>query len=72
MVDPLKESHPQVDDTLIFGHTDVMYGKHDVVEFDNIAETAFVVPINKTRTEVFPCSIADKVEAYFVLRPRST
>ena len=43
----------------------------DVVSFDMVEETAYVMPINKVRTDDFPLKEED-IKAYFVVPPKST
>jgi hypothetical protein len=66
----LNEYEPNDDDILFFCKTDVLAPDIDVVPFESVATTAYVLPINRKRTDAFP-KCFDDASAFCVFPPRS-
>jgi hypothetical protein len=80
-VNPLASYTRQPDAYLPFGHTDRLSPNLEVIPFESIKGTAWVVPINFKRTDPFPkeervaqspLNVLSPTDAFFVVPPRST
>ncbi len=67
---PMKEHKPKKDEILPFCFKDVLAKDIEVLPFDAVLSTAFVLPINWTRASAFPTSAAD-TKAFCIVPPRS-
>lgn len=81
VVNPLASYTRQADPYLPFGHTDRLSPNLEVIPFESIKGTAWVVPVNLKRTDPFPqegrvtqSPLSELVpsDAFFVVPPRST
>ena len=68
---PMKQYRPPVDETMPFLQKDVLAKDIEILSFDVVVSTAYVLPINWVRTEGFPTS-AENVKAHCIIPPRSS
>ena len=67
---PMKEYQPRKDETMPFLTKDVLADDIEVLSFDTVVSTAYVLPILWSRTNAFP-KTSQEVTAYCVVPPRS-
>ncbi len=67
---PMKEHKPKKDELLPYCYKDVLAKEVEVLPFDAVLSTAFVLPINLTRASAFPTTEKD-TKAFCILPPRS-
>jgi hypothetical protein len=67
---PMKEYKPQKDETMPFLRKDVLANNVEVLPFDAVVSTAYVLPINWSRTQSFP-NTEQSAKAFCIIPPRS-
>ena len=68
---PMKEYEPQKDKTLPFITKDRLADHVKILSFDTVVSTAYVLPINWSRTDPFPQS-RQETTTYCVIPPRAS
>ena len=68
---PMKEYEPQKDKTLPFITKDRLADHVEILSFDTVVSTAYVLPINWSRTDPFPQS-RQETTTYCVIPPRAS
>ena len=68
---PMKEYQPRRDETLRFLTKDRLADNIEILSFDTVVSTAYVLPFNWSRTDPFPWS-KNEATTYCIIPPRAS